>query len=260
MCREPPVPGRGRRGWLGLGSWRRRKPTEGRALKGRAALGCCHHWCPCLSLRGGSGLRWAVPTGPGHPCAVGARLVPASEPAPSGPWSSHQAVLPQSLGGQSVRDGPQMAPAQWLGAAPWEAPFGADPLGPGRLDPPASSGPGRGCREGCWGARRRGRFRCSVTVTLQTHVSRKQTSLVASPSGDSASWETVRWVQGPPVRTPTAARTSQRSPFRVLGETWRAPFGAVFGVGEEAAGGDKDVSEQPPAGSGTRQSACRVVW
>lgn len=147
------------------------------------------------------------PPGPGCCCAAGAQPfsagshAAASEPAPSGS-ARGLPTGPSCLSHLWPKcwDGPQAAPAQWLGAAPGETSLSADPPGPGHLDTPAIVGPGRGCREGLsQAARRRGRFHRALTVTLQTHISRKETSAVISPSRDSARWVwTVHGVQEPP--------------------------------------------------------------
>lgn len=121
---------KGREAGGGRGS-RRRKPAEGafRAapVEGglwRAGLFGAVSPSVRVSLRGGSGLGPAQrrPSLPGAGRCSGLLSCPRRgqqlKPLRVAPRSAQQAILPQSLGGQSAGDGPQATPAQWPGGGP----------------------------------------------------------------------------------------------------------------------------------------------
>ena len=173
----------------------RRKPTEGAFRDEGGSQGRGHSGPLSPSVPVPPRWFWAQPRSdvPSPPrarllrcrgCSALLRGQPRSQDLhrlPLAAGSAHQAILPQSLGGQSWGQSP--GSTCWL--PPWESPFSTDLAW--SLDPPARGGPGQGRREGLsQGASGRGR-----SILCQRHCRPASPGRkVCGPSlcRDSAHW------------------------------------------------------------------------
>lgn len=175
-------------------SRRGRKPTEGAFRRvGSEGQGCSGLLSPSVAVPSVPLRRAPSLPGPRCCCAAGAQPssagshIAASEPAPSGPQSAPQANLPQSLVAKMFGMVPGCTCSGARSCSPESLPLALTPTGLDTWTLQPDVAQDVGAERGSPGARRRGRFHCALTETLQTHNSREK-SAVVSPSTDSEHW------------------------------------------------------------------------